>query len=276
MLGKLIKYDLRYGARTMLALCGAIFVFIAGYPRLLEWQQQRRWGTGFTMPSRAPDAVDAVLNLASTILPMALTGMVFVAFVLMVQLFNKGLYGDEGYLMHTLPVTPWALVGSKAITTTAWLFAALLSVLLGAFIGIDNFPRELAAMFTRGNTGEMLAGIAYTFSGFLSGLLTIYLCIALARLMVQRGVLPVAIGIGIGISIIVNIINAAVFSGMGDMSRAAAMSGMFFPFFRTFGFIAFGSSWAAAMWAMAGYNMLWAGLYYTLTVLCMGRRIKLR
>ena len=51
-----------------------------------------------------------------------------------IQRFFRGLLGDEGYLMHTLPVSPWQLIGSKllcaVVTTLLSIVVAILSILL--------------------------------------------------------------------------------------------------------------------------------------------------
>lgn len=44
-----------------------------------------------------------------------IVAMFVIAVIFVVNRFSKGLLGDEGYLMHTLPVRPWQLVLSKLI-----------------------------------------------------------------------------------------------------------------------------------------------------------------
>jgi hypothetical protein len=53
-----------------------------------------------------------------------LTAMGVVTLIFTIQRFYKGLLGEEGYLMHTLPVKPWQLTASKLICSLA---AAILS-----------------------------------------------------------------------------------------------------------------------------------------------------
>lgn len=46
--------------------------------------------------------------------------------------YNKNLYGSEGYLMFTLPVSGWQLLASKLLTSVLW---GILTVIVGLFCG---------------------------------------------------------------------------------------------------------------------------------------------
>jgi len=260
MLGKLIKYDLRYGMRTLLVACGTVFVYIAVFPRVVAYMERNRQ---FTYSS--------AVSFINGILMFGIIGLTVTAVILLIQLFNKGLYGDEGYLMHTLPVTPWALVGSKIITTVIWILAAALALLLGAFIGLKDFPADFITGLTE-NFYEIITIIAYFLSSLISGITTVYLCIALARLWVQRGVLPLAFVFYWLINSVISSVIQAVFYQFGTSAMVAGFLGVLMPF----AFIGNYDSWIALLWVVTGYNLLWAGGLYALTVLCMGRRIKLR
>jgi hypothetical protein len=51
-----------------------------------------------------------------------IVAMFVIAIIFVVNRFSKGLLGNEGYLMHTLPVRPWHLVASKLICgVVTWL-----------------------------------------------------------------------------------------------------------------------------------------------------------
>ena len=97
MLGKLMKYDLRSGIRTFsliwigLALLGAI--------------------NGLTIRFvLAGDTQSGLVSFVFGVLPMILLVALYVAMgifvlVFIIDRFYKGLLGNEGYLMFTLPVT---------------------------------------------------------------------------------------------------------------------------------------------------------------------------
>lgn len=104
MLGKLMKYDLRSGIRTFsliwigLALLGAI--------------------NGLTIRFvLAGDTQSGLVSFVFGVLPMILLVALYVAMgifvlVFIIDRFYKGLLGNEGYLMFTLPVTSAAHIAS--------------------------------------------------------------------------------------------------------------------------------------------------------------------
>lgn len=122
MFGKLLKYDFR----SMLKQ----FAFI--WPAALALALVNR----FTL-----DGMDSTSTVGETTAGIAmlvyiaiLMAMFIIALIFIIQRFYKGLLGDEGYLMHTLPVHSWELIGSKllcaVVTTIVSVLVALLSILL--------------------------------------------------------------------------------------------------------------------------------------------------
>ena len=122
MFGKLLKYDFRAMWKQ--------FAFI--WPAALVLAVVNR----FTL-----DGLDSSSSVGETTAGVAmlvyvaiLIAMFIIAVIFTIQRFYTGLLGDEGYLMHTLPVKPWQLVASKllcAVAATAVNVAvAILSMLL--------------------------------------------------------------------------------------------------------------------------------------------------
>lgn len=152
MLGKLLKYDFRS--------MGKQFAFI--WPAALVLAFMNR----FTLGNIGSN--DTVKELFSGIAMLVYVSILIALFVIslifVIQRFYKGLLGDEGYLMHTLPVRPWQLIASKAICALAAsvvsiLVAAVSIVLLvpGALSGILSFwPRFFAALGREGGNGILL------------------------------------------------------------------------------------------------------------------------
>lgn len=59
-----------------------------------------------------------------------IVAMFVIAMIFVVDRFSKGLLGDEGYLMHTLPVRSWQLVASKLICgTVTWIGCGVVALL---------------------------------------------------------------------------------------------------------------------------------------------------
>ena len=71
-----------------------------------------------------------------------IAAMFVIAMIFVVDRFSKGLLGDEGYLMHTLPVRSWQLVVSKLICAlVTWVgcgVVALFSPVLMLPLGLSD------------------------------------------------------------------------------------------------------------------------------------------
>lgn len=137
MLGKLMKYDLRsclrkFGPLWIAALALSIVT-----------------GLFFRLIQNTDGRVSFLVNLLTALLPTAL-GILIVtigvlALVFVCERFYKGLLGDEGYLMHTLPVTAGAHIASKGLTALILEIVSGIVALLCAVLVIVTFmPEELA------------------------------------------------------------------------------------------------------------------------------------
>ena len=103
MLWKLLKYDFRAMWKSFALIWPAALVLALV--------------NHFTLPY--DEGVVEANELLTVVMVVAFTAVLFAMFVavmiFVIQRFYKGLLGDEGYLMHTLPVRPWQLVLSKLI-----------------------------------------------------------------------------------------------------------------------------------------------------------------
>ena len=103
MFGKLLKYDFRSMFKQ--------FAFI--WPAALVLAAVNRYTvSGLKSTSATGETVAGVAMLVFVAIMIA---MFVIAVIFVVQRFYKGLLGDEGYLMHTLPVCPWQLILSKLV-----------------------------------------------------------------------------------------------------------------------------------------------------------------
>ena len=110
MLGKLIKYDFRSCIRKF----GPLWLGLAALAVI----------NGFTIGHVLDnDRVTGWAQFMLGVLPLILlivlwTGVGIMTLVFICERFYKGLLGDEGYLMQTLPVTTEEHILSKAIVAT--------------------------------------------------------------------------------------------------------------------------------------------------------------
>ena len=121
MLGKLLKYEFKSTARIFLPFYIALF--------------------GVAVILKLFMALETTLEIM--ILPQVLFGILYVAlmiavfslaYVISCMRFYKNLLGDEGYLMHTLPVKPYLHIWTKLITGVVWLTASICAGLLSVLI----------------------------------------------------------------------------------------------------------------------------------------------
>lgn len=213
MLGKLMKYDLRSGIRTF----ALIWIGLAALAAI----------NGLTLRIAFDGEIQSELaNFIITVLPMVLLVALYVAMgifmlVFIINRFYKGLLGDEGYLMFTLPVSVSEHIGSKLLTSMIFqigsiVVAVLSGGLLLAVLAPANLSDITAAVqdmtdYLTGNplpagTGWVIAEFAvYMLCSIAVTILQIYTAISIGHLAKKnRGwfALLAYVGISIAVSVI--------------------------------------------------------------------------
>ena len=153
MLGKLMKYEWKGIGKFGSALILAIFVITGiGYVFL------RASAIGDLLVGEAVltglETTTLVLSgVGSLILYyLALLGVVYGAMIYMGVRFYKTMYTGQGYLTHTLPVTPGQLLTSKILISGVWYLLVSVSVIISVFILLwglcqgmfDGLPGEMS------------------------------------------------------------------------------------------------------------------------------------
>lgn len=117
MLGKLIKNEFKSNLHSIgmiyVVAAAAIVLMAASYIADITW----------------------ISALATIVLIAAGFIAVIVTFVSVISNFSKTLFGAQGYLSFTLPVSSGQLLAAKAITSFAWMLLSYL-VAIGIFIGV--------------------------------------------------------------------------------------------------------------------------------------------
>lgn len=129
MLGKLLKHDLLNGMRSMLKIYLAAAI-------------------AFTAAIISVFVKDAVsLRIGSCfILTIVLSVLMVVTAVKLITGYNSSLFGNEGYLTHTLPVTGGQLVLSKALSGLIIIALTTLLTAGGITLTIVCFKETLSQM----------------------------------------------------------------------------------------------------------------------------------
>ena len=193
MLGKLLKQEFRATGRIMLPVFGALVILsVLGNFSILM------------MDRGVTDSLilKILFGLLTAGFVIAIFGVMLVTLVLMVTRFYRNLLKDEGYLMHTLPVSVHGLVWSKMIVSLVWFVVSALVIALILF---------LTALF---QSGHSLSDIQLYFPSW-----------AQIKAMLQgAGVLSNLISLGL-LAVVVCLL--AFFAGCLHFYAAMAMGHMF-------------------------------------------------
>ncbi len=118
MLSKLLKYEFKATSRQFL-LCYLALIVTAFPMRLLILS----WSAG-----AMPETTVKIVSFFTTTLYIAIiAATILMTLVMIISRFYRNLMTGEGYLMHTLPVSPWQHTTSKLIVALIW---SILSVLV--------------------------------------------------------------------------------------------------------------------------------------------------
>ncbi|NLL78685.1 MAG: hypothetical protein GX234_02550 [Clostridiales bacterium] len=198
MLGKLTKFEFR-AVNKVLLLINSFTVLLTLIGCLTFASPLWEFESDYTIFL----AMSSVIIYYVAILAISLFTYVYLA-----VRFYKNLYTDEGYLMHTLPVTPRELILSKAITAFCWELITVLLIcfsvcaILGSaylkfgmeslgdirdiFNELNKFSIEVYNMGLSPLTIYMIVAIIV---GSFSGIFTIYASISLGQLFHRHKVL---------------------------------------------------------------------------------------
>ncbi len=140
MLGKLIKYEFNATSRMFVLMYAALLV-LAGVNSVLI-AIGSSINSGSTSITSAPDLISIIYNtisgLMATVYVIALAGVAVLTMVIIVVRFYR-MFGDEGYLWFTLPVTPNQHVLGKLIVSVVWSIASTLVIMVSLgllFVGL--------------------------------------------------------------------------------------------------------------------------------------------
>ena len=122
MFGKLLKYDFRSMFKQ--------FAFV--WPAALALALVNHFTINGIDSSSSVGETTA--GIAMMIYVAILMAMFIIALIFTIQRFFKGLLGDEGYLMHTLPVKPWQLITSKLLCAVVTTMLSVIVAIVSSFL----------------------------------------------------------------------------------------------------------------------------------------------
>ena len=216
MVRKLIKYDFTSYMRLLLPV-QLILLGIAALNRFVQLFEDGSTVYNIVFYS------SIVLYVISIIVALVLTMVVGIV------RFYQGMYSGEGYLSHTLPVTPTQHILSKLIVTILYYLGTFLAIFLSFMIvtlGEMNIELFKSAGFMFGRLMSYTHGHAVLYvielvllivTSLVCGMLCYYFCISVGQLAQKRKIL-LAFGVYFGLYIISQILGTilvVVFSLMG-------------------------------------------------------------
>ena len=274
MLGKLMKYDFR----CMIRKFGPLWLGLIALAAV----------NGFTVRHVLDNGnMQGFMQFLFGVVPVILLFALWVAtcvlmIVFVCERFYKGLLGDEGYLMFTLPATTKQHIGSKLIvafvmeliTGLAALAAMLTFVMVYDGAGFFQGLRELGEMLAQhGGLPNGAAGLLWQF--FLLILcstvctdLQIYLAIALGHLAKKNRVAMSVIafvGINVAISLLMSVVTPLF--GHIDVNVTIDSFNEAMEMISHYGSI--------AMWIMIGWQLVKSAAFFFGSDLILEKRLNL-
>lgn len=151
MLGKLIKQEWKATWKYLILANGGILLFsIIG-----------RIGQ-YLIPDQN-SSLSVLGNIAATVYMSAyifsLIGVFFITHILLIVRYYKNFYTDEGYLMHTLPVSPASKLFSKFIVNFTWYIVNLFCTVIALIILLFPFGEAEIAFTAFGKSLDFVSEI---------------------------------------------------------------------------------------------------------------------
>ncbi len=210
MLGKILKYDMKFIARFWWILA----VSVVGMT-LVASMALRFLISTMVLSVEEPSFIEALVSIAAILFLfvsfIAIFGSLVVTEIMVFVRFYKNFFTDEGYLTFTLPVSRKTLLLSKALNALIWylLHTLLIVACIFAFVMLaipyqilQPFVREIA--YTLSAAWELLGAwlIVYAIEAIvLFSLLSLFtlcivqLCITIGAIIAKKQKVLAAVGI---------------------------------------------------------------------------------
>lgn len=196
MLGKLFKHEFFYMVKRFLPVY-VVYLAVSIIIRLLVMVEPK---------TESNESLDFALSMST----MTLTVLFCIGFVGMILLsifgnitrFHKNLFGDEGYLMNTLPVPSWYHIFCKLATGFIWYSVSGIIAFGGimiAFFGAEDFKLmsiRLERIFNAENWGEIVLVFITSAAAYCAFLLLCYMGEAIVSMRGNKKFLSVIVIIG--------------------------------------------------------------------------------
>lgn len=213
VIGKLIRFEARSAFRLLIIVWISLLA-IAGLISIILFATGAGAYQELMHGSTAIHIIDKVVNTLLMTLYVALfVAQIVLTMMVIVMRFYKGMLGDEGYLMHTLPVKEWELITSKGIIATLALIGSFLAGGISILMLVISFePRNMQdALISVGDLIRrepivilyIVESIILMLLSGLSGIYQIYASISIGQL-VNRHRVAMSLAVYIGINMVLS------------------------------------------------------------------------
>lgn len=137
MLGKLLKHEFKVTSRYFIPM----YITVGVMTVLLKLSFLFS-GDSIFMSLGESTFMSIIQGLLIAVYVLAIAGTCVLAIFFLIRRFYTNMFGDSGYLMHTLPVTGGQLLNSKLICAFLWMLSLIPVGLLSFFVlfaGTDTF-----------------------------------------------------------------------------------------------------------------------------------------
>lgn len=188
MLGKLMKYEWKATWKLLLAANALTLVMT-----IIAWCMVKMWDQRGYSDFRMMDfmAVMVLLSYAGSMFAVSVGTAIY-----LIHRFYTSTYGDQGYLLHTLPIDTHHIIIAKVLVSAAWIMIDIVSIYLSVIFLLASAGDFFDSMFmmegmknTIGYLGAhkitiftvVMTLIAFVFSVF-ADVLKVGACISLGQL----------------------------------------------------------------------------------------------
>ena len=200
MLGKLLKFEMKASARTLLPIYAGtlLLALVCGISQAIqirnnaEVQGAFASGTNIFFRGSTHGALDTWIAFCAILVFAFCVAVTVLTIITVVQRFAKGIAGNEGYLMLTLPVSHSKVLASKLLGALLWIIIGTIviflvgiiiggSVLLAEHVYLDLSPYWNLIMEWKVILTALLA-LLNAIASLVSIVLTLYLAIMIGQM----------------------------------------------------------------------------------------------
>lgn len=234
MLRKLLKYEFKGNGKIMFPFYGLILI-LAVMTKLFNGINIQQFST----------LGEIAFGVVAFSYGLTMASVMILTVFLIIQRFSKTVYGDEGYLTHTLPVKSRDIIISKTIAAIAWMalsgIVAMISVAIMAFYpdffkDFTSAYKAFAAEMGQEGIRQIFGTLGYmtivSILAAISGIMMIYMSISIGQLFKKKlmGSIAAFLGVSFISSIIVGFIGNSPIADMIEVmmnnDTASVIAGM--------------------------------------------------